>query len=292
MKNHLHDIIVVGAGPVGSYTACLMAKEGLDVGIFERNPSIGSDVNCTGIISGECLKRFDLPGEAITGVINSIRGIAPSGNYIRYQSASPLAYIVDRRLFDFELNKMATDKGATTYLNAKVEEIDLAAGYFRIRVNAGGEKKEVGARAGVIATGLELRSFPGIFRKPVKFLYGVQTDVRMEDVGDVEVYFGKNIAPGSFGWVVPVDGESAKIGLIVEKTPVEFLKRFLGHPLISKRICSHGHKIRCSPIPLRRVPKTYAERLVIVGEAAGQVKTTTGGGITSVFCVQRPRRIR
>jgi flavin-dependent dehydrogenase len=70
MKNKLHDVIVVGAGPVGSYTAYLLAKAGLDVGIFERNPVIGKDVNCTGIVSGECLKKFDLPEEAILRPIN------------------------------------------------------------------------------------------------------------------------------------------------------------------------------------------------------------------------------
>jgi digeranylgeranylglycerophospholipid reductase len=279
MKNNLHDVIVVGGGPVGSYTACLLAKDGLDVGIFERNPSIGSDVNCTGIISGECLKKFDLPDEVITGTINAVRGIAPSGNYIRYHAASPLAYTVNRSLFDFELNKMAVREGATTYLNAKVEEIDVAGGSFKIRVNAGGEKKEFRAKAGVIATGLELNSFPGIFRKPTDFLFGAQTEVLMEDVRDVEVYFGEQIAPGSFGWVVPTNGNSAKIGLIVKKNPAESLRRFLQHPLIAQRMNSRVNNTKCSPIPLRRIPKTYGERHVIVGEAAGQVKTTTGGGI-------------
>jgi digeranylgeranylglycerophospholipid reductase len=279
MKNNQHDVIVVGAGPVGSYTACLLAKEGLDVGIFERNHTIGSDVNCTGIISGECLKKFDLPGEVITGAINSIKGIAPSGNYIRYHTASPLAYIVKRSLFDSELNKIAVRAGATTYLNSRVEEIDSTGGSFKIRLNTGGEKREFRARAGVIATGLELHSFPKIFRRPVNFLYGAQTDVLMEDVREVEVYFGEKVAPGSFGWVVPVNGKSVKIGLIIKKNPVESLKRFLRHPLIAQRMNSLRKNIKCSPIPLRRIPKSYAERLVIVGEAAGQVKTTTGGGI-------------
>ncbi len=279
MKNNLHDVIVVGAGPVGSYTAYLLAKEGLNVGIFERNPAVGRDINCTGIISGECLKKFDLPGEIITGKIHSVKGIAPSGNYIRYHTASPLAYIVNRTLFDCKLNKMAVKEGATTHLNAKVDEVDVTGGAFKIRLNTGGEKREFSARAGVIATGLELNSFPGIFRRPADFLFGAQTEVLAEDVRDVEVYFGEQIAPGSFGWVVPTNGNSAKIGLIVKKNPVESLKRFLQHPLIAQRMNSRANNAKCSPIPLRRIPKSYGERHVIVGEAAGQVKTTTGGGI-------------
>ena len=103
----MYDVIVVGAGPIGSYTAYLLAKKGLDVGIFEKNPVIGKDVNCTGIISVECLKKFDLPDEIILRQVDSIRAIAPSGDYLRYQSASPLAYIVNRSLFDQQINKMA-----------------------------------------------------------------------------------------------------------------------------------------------------------------------------------------
>jgi digeranylgeranylglycerophospholipid reductase len=279
MKNRLHDVIVVGAGPVGSYTAYLLAKEGLDVGIFEKNPAIGRDVNCTGIISGECLRKFEFPGEIITGTINSIKGIAPSGNYIRYHTVSPLAYTVNRSLFDGDVNKMAVREGATTYLNSKVEEIEVTGDSFKIRLNSRGKEREFSARVGVIATGLELHSFPGIFGRPINFLFGVQTDVEMEDVRDVEVYFGEKIAPGSFGWVVPTNGRSAKIGLIVKRNPVDFLRRFLQHPMIAQRMNTCENNTKCSPIPLKRIPKSYAERLVIVGEAAGQVKSTTGGGI-------------
>jgi flavin-dependent dehydrogenase len=101
----------------------------------------------------------------------------------------------------------------------------------------------------------------------------------MEHIEDVEVYFGKHVAPGSFAWIVPTNGRSVRIGLIVRNNPSEYLKRFLQHPSISDRLVQNDFKIQCSPIPLGRIPKSYAQRLLIVGEAAGQVKTTTGGGI-------------
>ncbi|MDP2753389.1 MAG: NAD(P)/FAD-dependent oxidoreductase [Nitrospirota bacterium] len=101
----------------------------------------------------------------------------------------------------------------------------------------------------------------------------------MEGVSDIEVYFGKKIAPGSFGWIVPTNGKSVRVGLITKENAAEFLKRFLQNPLVTHRLDMRDNQTRCSPIPLGRIPKSYAERLVIVGEAAGQVKTTTGGGI-------------
>jgi digeranylgeranylglycerophospholipid reductase len=281
MRDKNHDIIVVGAGPVGSYTAYLLAREGLDVGIFERNASVGEDVNCTGIVSAECLGRLDMTGKVVMRHIDSIRAVSPSGNCLRYHSAAPLAYIVDRNLFDREMNARAAAEGVTTYLNARVEEIEINGSVFRVRLTEAGKEREFSSQIGVVATGFEpnaLRGVPGD-KKRMEFLFGIQTDVTMEDIGDIEVYFGEAVAPGSFAWVVPTNGRSAKAGLIVKKDPANFMKKFLRNPLIARRLTACGSRMRCSPIPMKRIPKSYADRLVVVGEAAGQVKATTGGGI-------------
>jgi len=287
MKNKQHDVIVVGGGPVGSYTAYLLARSGLDVGIFERNPSIGKDVNCTGIISEACIRKFNLPDAVISKSISSIKAISPSGVSVRYQSASPMAYVVNRGLFDNELNLMAKREGATTYLNSRGEDIKVSDTAFNIEVRSGENRKEFSSKVGVIATGFDPQSFRRIRRQPTDFLFGVQTDVVMDDLSDVEVYFGEKVAPGSFGWVVPTNGKSAKIGLIVKKSPGDFMKKFLRSPYISERINTVDPNIRCSPIPLNRIAKSFGERLIVVGEAAGQVKTTTGGGIYfGILCAE------
>lgn len=277
MRNNVHDVIIVGAGPIGSYTAYLLAKEGLDVGIFEKNPFIGKDVNCTGIISIECIKKFNPPSHVILRPVDSIKALSSSGKYLRYQSASPLAYVINRGLFDYEINKMAAREGATTYLNSRVREIAVTDSTFIIKTE--GKEREFRSRIGVIATGFELHSLKGMFKRPDEFLYGIQTDVTMEDISDIEVYFGKRISPGYFAWVVPTNGKSAKIGLIAKKNPADYLKRFLQNPLIAQRLETCDNHTKCSPIPFNRIQKSYGERLVIVGEAAGQIKTTTGGGI-------------
>lgn len=174
MSNEKHDIIVVGAGPIGSYTAYQLAKTGLNVGIFEKNLSIGEDVNCTGLISEECFKHFDLPREAILRQVDSIKAYSPSGNYIRYQSASPLAYIVSRSFFDQEMNRMAVREGVTTYLNTRVEEITIMDDSFHVKVKTGEEENKFSSKVGVIATGFDLNSLREGVTKPRNFLYGVQ----------------------------------------------------------------------------------------------------------------------
>jgi len=273
-----HDVIIIGAGPIGSYTAYLLAKEGLDVAIFEKHPSIGRDVNCSGIVSLECFRRFHLPSEAVLSSIDSIKAVSPSGNCIRYHSASPLAHVVNRAFFDQELNRMAVREGAVTYLGSRVREIAGTAESFRVKLSDEAEGA-CSARVGVIATGFELNAIHGILKRPRGYLYGIQTDATMDDIDDVEVYFGEKIAPGSFSWIIPVNGKSVKIGLITKSNPAGFLRRFLNNPLVAQRLQSCDNNIKCSPIPVKRIPKSYAERLVIVGEAAGQVKATTGGGI-------------
>ena len=279
MVHKTHDVIVVGAGPVGSHTAYLLSKEGLNVGIFEKNSAIGKDVNCTGIISTECFAKFNLSRDIILKPINSIKAFSPSGNCIQYQSSSPIAYVINRSLFDNKMNDLAVSAGAKTYVNTRVDEILSTNGDFRITVKTGEEKREFKSRVGVIANGFELNTLRNIIKRPRKFLYGIQTDAIMDSVSTIEVYFGNNIAPGSFGWVVPTGEKSAKIGLITKENPSIFLKKFLQNPLVKKRLQSSDERIKCSLIPYGSTPKSYAERLLIVGEAAGQVKTTTGGGI-------------
>jgi digeranylgeranylglycerophospholipid reductase len=277
--NKTYDVIVIGAGPVGSYAAFLLSRQGIKVGLFEKNVSVGREVNCSGVISTECYRRFDLPESPVLKSVDSIKAFSPSGNYIHYRSESPLAYIVDRTLFDQQLYAKAVNSGATAYLNSRVKSVENSEGSFRIRVVERDKETEFRADAGIIATGFEFNNFLSGRKKQNDFLYGVQTEADFEDIEDVEVFFGENIAPGSFSWVIPCGNGCAKIGLLVKQNPVDCLKRFLGSPLISHRVKSWDGAMKCSPVPIKSIRKTYAERTLIVGEAAGQVKATTGGGI-------------
>jgi len=274
-----YDVIIIGAGPVGSYTGYLLAKEGLHVGIFEKNTAVGNDINCTGIISTECFTKFNLSRDLVLKQIYSVKAFSPSGNFIQYQSSYPIAYVINRSSFDKNLNHMAAKEGALTHLNTRAEEIVSTNGYFRIKVKMGKEMREFKSKVGILAHGFELNTLKDIIERPKKFLYGIQTDALMERVNTIEVYFGNNIAPGSFGWVVPTGDNSSKIGLIAKEKPSSFLKSFLQNPLVTERLRSTDRNMKCSLIPFGSIPKSYAERVIIVGEAAGQVKTTTGGGI-------------
>jgi flavin-dependent dehydrogenase len=195
-----------------------------------------------------------------------------------------LAYVdISRSLFDSEINKMAVKEGATIYLNAGVKEIKVSDQAFIVTLNTGGEKMEFNARVGVIATGFELHALQGLGKRHANCFFGIQADVKMENLGDVEVYFGEKIAPGSFGWVVPTNGKSAKVGLIAKKNPAEFLKSFLMNPLVADRMNPCENKIKCSPIPVKRISKS-SERLSLLGRGCRAGRLQRAGDLLRLLC--------
>jgi flavin-dependent dehydrogenase len=111
------------------------------------------------------------------------------------------------------------------------------------------------------------------------FLAGAQTEVETEDIAEVEVYFDQRVAPGCFAWLVPVATNRALIGLLSTSQAKLHLEKFLLSPSCRDRIVNRGVKIRQKAIPLGTLPRTYGDRVLVIGDAAGQVKPTTGGGI-------------
>jgi len=107
--------------------------------------------------------------------------------------------------------------------------------------------------------------------------------VKEVDIDKVEVYLGRKYAPGFFAWIIPKRDGSAKVGLATTiGDPREYLNRFMhSHPVASKKLgSSRVTAFSLHPIPLGgAIPKTYWNGLLAVGDAASQVKPTTGGGI-------------
>ena len=115
---------------------------------------------------------------------------------------------------------------------------------------------------------------------------GIQAEVdELEHVDEdmVEVYLGRKIAPDFFAWIIPRRDGTAKVGLATRTgDPRDYLRRFMEkHPVASKKLRnSQVNNISLHPIPLAGpIPKTYSDGFLVVGDAASQVKPTTGGGV-------------
>ena len=275
-----YDVIIIGAGPAGSIAAKYAALNGAKTLLIEEHASIGSPVQCTGLISTAALRECEI-GEG-SFVLNKMSGAfvyAPDGEELCVQGKEVKAYVIDRKIFDRALAERALDEGADILL--KTRFVGMEKG--KITVISGGEKKEIHAGIVIGADGLQsgVGRAAGLGRCE-KFLSGIQFEVpyNAKDPEFVEIFTGNDIAPGFFAWAVPFNG-LARIGLA--KNPglpaKHYIEKLLKHPVVSSRYTDSRTEFVLGGIPLGPPKKTAANGVMLVGDAAGQVKPTSGGGI-------------
>jgi len=122
----------------------------------------------------------------------------------------------------------------------------------------------------------------------------VQTEVTIDGLKETEIHIGDDIAPGSFAWVTGIKDGRARIGLSTKQDAIVYLRNFLETSVLKDRIKDKGIVLG-KLIPIGSLQKTFYNRMLVVGEAAGQVKTTTHGGIyygliSSQFAVETLRK--
>lgn len=274
-----YDVVVIGAGPAGCVLAYLTAQAGLSTLVLEEHEQAGLHVNCTGIIGIEAFRRLNLPTEPILSDLHSITFYGPSGGSFRYDPEEPLARVVSRQRFDQALADLAQGHGAQFryQYHARLIRVDAQA----VELRQGEEDPEpVSARVAVIATGFgsNLPLQVGL-QGPRNIVYGAQAEVEMEELKGVEIYLGRRVAPEAFAWVVPLGPGRARVGLVTSKEAPHHFQRLLAHPALRGRIRTPQPKMLLSPVPTEPIEASFTDRVLVVGEAAGQVKTTTQGGI-------------
>lgn len=275
----MHDVIVVGGGPAGSYVAAKLAERGHRVMVLERKRRVGDSVCCAGIIGQECVSTFAIEDRVILRQVSSARLFSPSGNQLAIRREEPQACILDRAVFDSYMAERAQVAGADFVLNCLVKDIAIERDGVRIETSCRGKAAGFEARAVVIASGFGsgLCQRLGLGR-PGDFTIGAQAEVAAPGVGEVEVYFG-DMAPGFFAWLVPTTPPMARAGLMSRKNPGFYLKKWLDSLAAQGKIASAEVELNYGGIPLKPLPRTCGERLLVVGDAAGHVKPTSGGGI-------------
>lgn len=271
------DFIVIGAGPIGSYLARLLASDGFRVAIFDRKKEVGKDVLCSGIIGSEPYREFNLPEEAIISRISDGSLFSPSMIQFYYSHDLPFAYIADREKLDKILYRRAVEKGVEAFLGSSVIDLEKEKGRVCIEYLNNGYVKKISARCLVIATGADfaLHRKAGLLA-PKRFLWGSRVEFDCKLDGPLEIYILNNPDLGSFGWVIPLENKVRIGALSVDHD------RSAIHRLIQKtngRFRFSDYRIEGAPIAYGDSKKMVSERVIAVGEAAGQVKTTTGGGI-------------
>ena len=276
------DVIVVGAGPSGLRTAARLARAGLDVRVLEKKPRVGAGVVCTGIVGREVFDDFGLDRGAVVAEMRTVRLVSPSGTELVYTHPRPFACVVDREKFDGGLAAEAEAAGATVACGAAVEDISVGPDGVEIAVRdaEGGVRRESAAVA-VLATGVDF----GLQKKlglsaPREFLKGAQVECSFPGAGTTTLFFGRDVAPGAFAWSVPSGPGRARVGVLTHKDAQGLSARPHRAPSRRARPPRGGPGPDRGPSPRASWTRTFGDRVLAVGEAAGQTKTTTGGGIS------------
>jgi geranylgeranyl reductase family protein len=270
-------VVVVGGGPIGSYTAYQLADKGFSVCIVDSKNEIGNGVVCAGVISKDSFKQYDLPAESILSRIDSLTFVSPSGQRLEYIHPDVLAYVVDRDVFDKSLFNLARRLGTETKLRSRVEGIYEEKNHYVVH----GRNFRLRAKIVVIATGIEYKLQKQLgMGSPSRMLYGSQIELPFSmSASVIEIHMSKEFAPASFGWIVPAAQDRARIGLLVDRRGKHWLKRMIRQRLGYQAGSCSDSQIKMKPIAYGPVQRSVRGRIIAVGEAAGQVKTTTGGGI-------------
>ncbi|HXN05659.1 MAG TPA: NAD(P)/FAD-dependent oxidoreductase [Nitrospiria bacterium] len=275
------DVIIIGGGLSGSFTAFLLSQFGLKVTVLEEHPETGSPRFCTGIVGTEAFKRFSLPTVPIQNSYSSAIFHSPYGNSVRISHPGIQAVVVDRTKFDQELSEMAIRAGASYRYQTRGIALSTGPGGVEIVIEREKKRETLTAKTAVLATGTwyGLHTRLGLSR-PKQHLDTAQVEVDIADLDDVELFFGRDIAPGSFGWAAPLSPGRARIGVSAYRNAGFYLEGLLQSRFLAGRIGPVDPKsIRRKVIPVAPMKRSYGNRYLVVGDAAGQVKPTTGGGI-------------
>ncbi len=287
-----YDIIVVGAGPAGSTAARYAAEGGASVLMLEKDRDVGYPVRCGEAVSHEGLVQFLEPNpKFIASTVTKFRLVAPNGKEV-VPKLDGVGYVLERRVFDYELAKVAASKGAEVITKAYVYDLlktpnGEACG---VRVLIKDEKVEIRSKIVIAADGVESRvgKWAGIDTTchirdmescAQMTISGINVD---EDI--LDFYFGDQVSPGGYLWVFPKGKNSANVGIGIsvecakKKSAIRYLKEFVDRKYPGAAVLTHiAGGVPCA----KTCDSIVKNRVMLVGDAAHQVNPTSGGGIIS-----------
>jgi len=267
------DVVIIGGGPAG----CILAEEiGDEIStlVVEEDKEIGKPIRCAGFVSERCIKEANAY-KSILKQTSKIVIHSPKRSVV--VNTKEKLFVIKRDRFDQIIFKRAIKRKKVEFeLNTKAIRNDGNAIFLK---NKDGLKtvraKVVVGADGALSNVAKWFSFPPVGA----LLYAFQTYIPYNK-DEIEVFWGKDIVPSFFSWIIPENG-TARVGLASQENPYFYFKNFLN------RFTDERLKITGGVIPIGARKNTVKGNVILIGDAAGQVKPTSGGGLyTGVVCAK------
>lgn len=285
-----YDVVVVGAGPAGSATAREIARSGYSVLVAEEHSQIGEPLHCSGLVTPRTLEEAGVGDDLVLNRIAGALILTSSGGRLNIGGRGKVrALVIDRVEFDRRLAQSAEKAGACLLLGHRVASCRYdGEGVEVVLESRSGERLLVHSRLLIGADGFRsvVAQFIGRPYGETIWALGGMARVNHYVPDRVQVLLGCNVAPGWFGWTIPLGNGLIRFGV---GTPfhrdnganpkprhlLDCLVESFPEQLDGLQVVSYSGGF----IPLYRRVKTYARNTLLVGDAALQVKATSGGGI-------------
>ena len=282
------DILVIGAGPIGGYFSKKMAELGCKVLMIEEHLEIGKPFQCAGLVNPSSMEKVGLYDTVLSEIDGAVMH-SPFGTTIEIGKPNQIrTYAVCRKKFDQAIVQQAMDEGAELWLNSKPTDTTNFEDSIITELLVDGKITEVKSKLLVGADG----AHSWVRRQhrmgyPKEFMVGYQVEVTGFKTKNrmLEMFTGEDIAPGFFAWAIP-NGDTHRIGMWsrAEDLDGRSCEELLNNLMTKSRWAYKFEDCKeigrfCGPIPAGVVPRPVQDRVLLIGDAAGLAKPTTGGGI-------------
>ena len=284
------DVAIIGASISGNYLAYLLSNLNLKVVVIEEHKEIGLPFQCAGIVSKKLNQLIDLPKKIVLNRVKIAKIVSPSGRYIRL-SGEEQPYIIDRVALDkLFYDKIKTNNNINYYLGEKFISFNYILENRKKIVIIETSKRKLKAKMLIGCDG-PLSSVSKLVGIKNKVIYASQVRIKSNfDQNEALMWFDPRWKE-LFGWIVPEGNEIYRVGLASAENIARNFQIFL-----KKIDFNFKDKLdqQGGTIPYGIMNKSAFDNILLVGDSAGQVKATTGGGIVmlltavkyAAFCIK------
>ncbi|MGV9173126.1 MAG: geranylgeranyl reductase family protein [Promethearchaeia archaeon] len=280
------DVCIIGASIAGNYLSYLLANTDLNVAVIEEHTEIGRPLQCAGIISQKLAKLIELPSEIVLNRVQTARIVSPSGKFIDL-SGEERPFIVDRIALDqLFYNKAKKSENITFFLGEKFRNFHYRTrnGIKRVVLETTKRKLSTSLLIGCDGPFSSVGNQLGIKNRNI---YATQMRMHVKFAEDKALMYFDPRWKELFGWVVPEDNGICRVGLASAENPAQDYKFFLKALNLrsNKKIDAQG-----GAIPYGLMNECAFDHVILLGDSAGQVKATTGGGIVMLLTAAKIAR--